>query len=178
VSNPGTSGGVSTSLMLAIDSNIQTYLVAKTASFTVTHGQGASAQLIFMNIPPGALTSADCFNLPTGVNCSYNAQTQMITLTTSLNTPPGAYQILVVGTVNPATTVSLNGHSSQGGLFYAMLGLPFGLMWIGRKRRRWLYPAAGALSLFLIFAVGCGGSKATTPFVTTQASTTLTLTVN
>jgi hypothetical protein len=102
----------------------------------------------------------------------------MITLTTSLNTPPGAYQILVVGTVSPSTTVSLNGHSSPSGLFYAMLGLPFGLMWIGRKRRRWLYPAAGVLGLFLIFAVGCGGSKATTPSVTTQASTTLTLTVN
>jgi hypothetical protein len=142
VSNPGTSGGVSTSLMLAIDSNIQTYLVAKTASFTVTRGQGASAQLIFSNLPQGALTSADCFNLPAGVNCSYNAQTQMITLTTSLNTPARTYQILVVDTVNPSTTVWLNGHSSQGGLFYAMLGLPFGLMWIGRKRRRWLYPAA------------------------------------
>ncbi len=178
VSNPGTSGGVSTSLMLAIDSNIQTYLVAKTASFTVTRGQGASAQLIFMNLSQGAQTSADCFNLPAGVNCSYNAQTQIITVTTSLNTPVGTYQILVVGTVYPSTSASLNGHSSQSGLFYAMLGLPFGLMWIGRKRRRWLYPAVGALGLFLIFAVGCGGSKATTPSVTTQASTTLTLTVN
>jgi hypothetical protein len=178
VSNPGASGGVSTSLKLAVDSNIQISLVAKTATYTVTRGQGASAQLTFLNLPKGAQTTADCYNVPAGVNCSYNAQTAMITLTTGMNTPTGTYQILVVSTVNPATSASLNGRSSRGGLLYGLLGLPLGLMWIGRKKRRWLYPAAGVVSLLLILVVGCGGAKTTTPSVSSQASTTLTLTIN
>jgi len=123
-------------------------------------------------------TMATCFNLPAGANCNYNAQTQTITIATGLSTPAGTYQILVVSTVSPQATASVSGHSSKGGLLYGLLGLPLGLIWVGRKRRRWLYPAAGVLGLLLIFVAGCSSGKTPTSPTTSQASTTLTLTVN
>jgi len=178
VSTPGTSGGVSAPLTMAIDSNITTSLTAITTSYTVTRGQAASAPLIFHNLPTGALTLADCYNLPAAVNCSYSGQTQTLTLTTGVSTPPGTYQILVVTTVNPKTSASVNRHSSKGELWYGLLGLPLGLMWVGRKRRRWLYSGVGILSLFLVLMVGCSSGTPTTSSATSQASMTLTLTVN
>jgi Bacterial Ig domain/Alginate lyase len=182
VSTPGTSGGVSLPITLAIDSSSKTALFATNTSFTVTHGQAVSVQFGFSNIPAGALTSADCYNLPAAVNCSYSAQTEMLTLTTGLSTPPGTYQILVVSTVTPKATASVRVHSSRGELWYCLLGLPLGLTCFGRKRRRWLYPAAGILSLFLVLMVGCssGSTITSTPTntATSQASTGLTLTVN
>ena len=108
VSTPGTSGGTSAPLTLAIDSNIVASLVPMTGSFTVPHGQAATAQLIFRNLPTGAVTLADCYNLPAGVNCSYSSSSEQLTLTTSASTPPGTYQILVVGTVNPQKSASVS----------------------------------------------------------------------
>jgi hypothetical protein len=180
VSALGTSGGVSMPLTIAIDSNTKTSLMPMTTSYTVTHGQAVSAQLAFSNLPAGTPTSADCYNLPAAVNCSYNAQTEKLTLTTGSSTPLGTYQILVVSTVNPQTAVLVNGHSSRGALWSGLLGLPLGLMWFGRKRRRWLYSSAGILGLFLVLMVGCSSGKppTTSTSVTSQASTTLTLTVN
>jgi Alginate lyase len=178
VSTPGTSGGLSPALAMAIDSNITTSLVAMTASYTVTPGQAASVQLTFHNLPTGALTSADCYNLPAGINCSYSAQTERLTLTTGVSSPRGTYQILVVSAVSPPTTASVSGHSSHGELWGSLLGLPLGLMWFGGKRRRWLYPAAGILGLFLVLIVGCSSGTPAKSSATSQASTTLTLTVN
>jgi hypothetical protein len=164
---------------MAIDSNITTSLVAMTSSYSVTRGQAATAQLTFHNLPPGAVTHADCYNLPAAVNCSYSAQTEMLTLTTGLTTPPGTYQVLVVSTVNPQASASVSGHSSRGELWCGLLGLPLGLMWFGGKRRRWVYPIAGILGLFLVLMVGCSsGTTVTSSSATSQASTTLTLTVN
>ena len=114
VSNPGTSGGLSVPLTMAIDSNNTISVTAMTTSYTVTRGQAATAQLTFRNVPAGALTRADCYNLPAGVNCSYSAQTESVTLTTGVTTPPGTYQILVVSTVSPPTTASMTGHSRGG----------------------------------------------------------------
>jgi hypothetical protein len=177
VSTSGTSG-VSAPLTLAIDSNKLTSLTAMTTSYTVAPGLAATAQLTFGNLPAGALTLADCYNLPAGVNCSYNAQTERLTLTTGESTPAGTYQILVVGAVTPQTTASVSGHSSQSKLWSCLLGLPFGWMWLGRKRRRrWLYPTAGILGLFLVLMVGCSSGTAPASTASTQASMTLTLTV-
>jgi hypothetical protein len=176
-----TSGGVSAPLTMAIDSNKLTSLTAMTTSYTVARGQVATAQLTFGNLPAGALTLADCYNLPAGANCSYSGQTEKLTLTTGESTPPGVYQVLVVGTVTPKTTASVSKHSSQSKLWSCLLGLPFGWMWFGRKRRRrWLYSGAGILSLCLVLMVGCssGSGTSTLPSGTSQASTTLTLTVN
>jgi hypothetical protein len=165
-------------LTMAIDSNITTSLTAVTTSYAVTRGQAATAQLTFRNLPAGALTRADCYNLPAGVNCSYSAQTENLTLTTGVSTPPGTYQVLVVSTVNPPTTASISGNSEWGESWCCLLGLPVGLMWLGGKRRRWLYPAAGILGLFLVLMVGCSSNTAPTSSATSQASMTLTLTVN
>jgi hypothetical protein len=151
-----------------------------TTPYKVTPGQAVSAQLAFSNLPTGASTSADCYNLPAAINCSYSAQTEQLTLTTGTSTPPGTYQILVVTTVTPQTTTSALGQSRE--VWSCLLGLPLGLIWFGRKRRRWLYPAAGILGLFLVTMVGCssgsGTGTTTTPAVKSQVSTTLTLTVN
>jgi hypothetical protein len=149
-----------------------------TTPYTVTHGQAVSAQLAFSNLPAGASTSADCYNLPAAVNCSYSAQTEKLTLTTGASTPPGTYQILVVTTVNPQATASVRGQSRQGEVWSCLLGLPLGLIWFGRKRRRWLYPAAGILGLFLLIMTGCSSGTPTTSSAKSQVSTTLTLTVN
>ena len=180
VSTPGTSGGVSAPLTMAIDSGGTTSLTAVTTSYTATRGQSVSAQLSFHNLPTGAVTVADCYNLPAAVNCSYSAQSEMLTITTGASTPPGTYQILVVSTVNPKTTASASGHFGKSALWYGLLGLPLGLMFAGRRRRRWLYPGAGLLSLLLLLMAGCtSGSPGTAASATTsQASMTLTLTVN
>jgi hypothetical protein len=178
VSTPGISGGLSVPLTMAIDTNIITSLVAMTSSYTVAPGQAAASQLTFHNLPAGALTNADCYNLPAGVNCSYSAQTETLTLTTDVSSPPGTYQILVVGTVSPQTTAAAIAHASRGELWCCLLGLPFGLMWFGGKRRRWLCPAAGILGLFLVLMVGCSSGPAPTSSAISQASTVLTLTVN
>jgi hypothetical protein len=165
---------------MAIDSGITTSLLAMTSSYTVTRGQAASVQLSFHSLPPGAVTSADCYNLPVGVNCSYSTQTEILGLTTGVNTPPGTYQILVVSTVNnPKTTASVSEHSGEGRLWCGLLGLPLGVMWFGRKRRRWLYSGVGILSVCLVLMAGCSsGTTITSSSGTSQASTTLTLTVN
>ncbi len=178
VSNPGTTGGLSAPLTMAIDSTITTSVTAVITSYSVARGQAATAQLIFRNLPAGALTRADCYNLPAGVNCSYSAQTEDLTLTTGVSTPPGTYQVLVVGTVSPPTTASVSGHSKWGESWCCLLGLPLGLMLLGGKRRRWLYPAAGIFGLFLVLIVGCSSGTAPTSSATSQASMTLTLTVN
>jgi hypothetical protein len=178
VSTPGTSGGVSAPLTMAIDSGIQTYLQAVTTSYSVTRGQAVSAQLSFHGLPTGALTSADCYNLPAAVNCSYSGQTARLTLTTGVSTPPGTYQILVVSNVTPTSTASVNGHSNKSALWCGLLGLPLGLMWVGRRRRRWLYSGMGILSLWLLFVVGCSSGTPSTSSTPSQASMTLTLTVN
>jgi hypothetical protein len=47
VSNPGTSGGVSAAMTLAVDSTSSTVLGAQTSAFTVTSGQTATTPLVF-----------------------------------------------------------------------------------------------------------------------------------
>ena len=178
VSTPGTAGGVSAPLTVAIDSSSKTTLTATTTSYMVTRGQAVSAQLTFANLPAGVATIADCYNLPAGVNCSYSVQTEKLTLTTSVSTSPGAYQILVVSTVNPQTAALVGRHSSKGALWCGLLGLPFGLMWVGRRRRRWVYSGVGLLGLLLVFIVGCSSGTPSTSSTPSQASMALTLTVN
>jgi hypothetical protein len=178
VSTSGTTGPMSTPISLAIDSSGTVTLTSTATTYTVTHGSTVTAQLTFANLPSGAVTQASCYNLPAGANCSYNGSSSKLTLTTGTATAPGTYQILVVSTVNPTATASIVGHSGE--IALGLLGLPIGLMCLGRRRRRWLYSGVGILGLCLFFVIGCssGSSSTTTPAVTSQASTTLTLTVN
>ena len=177
VSSAGTTGSLSAPIILAIDSIGGTSVTATSASYTVTHGSAATAQLSFVTLPSNAVTQTSCYNLPAGVNCSYNGILDKLTLTTGTGTMPGTYQILVVSIINPKTTASLAGHSSN--IDLCLLGLPFGLMFLGRHRRCWLSSGVGILGLCLLFVAGCSsGSPSSSTAVTSQASTTLTLTVN
>jgi hypothetical protein len=143
----------------------------------VTHGQAVTAQLSFANLPSGAVTLANCYNLPADVNCSYNGTSGKLTMTTGTGAATGTYQILVVSTVNPKTTASVSSHSRN--IEVCLFGLPLGLMFVGRRRRRWLCSGVGILGLCLFLVVGCSsGSPSPSTTVTSQASTTLTLTLN
>jgi Bacterial Ig domain/Alginate lyase len=175
VSTPGVSGGVSAPLIMAIDSSSNMTVGTSTTTYIVTPGLAVSSQLTFVNLPSGAVTQANCYNLPAGVNCSYDGQTTKLTLTTGASTPAGTYQVLVVGIVNPQTTAASGGHSNR--VEWGILGLPLGLMWLGRRRRCWLYSGAGVLGLCLLLVAGCSSGTPTSP-TASQASTTLTLTVN
>lgn len=177
VSTSGTTGGLSAPLTLAIDSGSGTTVTTTASSYTVTRGLAISATLNFASLPSGAVTQASCYNLPAGVNCSYDGTTEKLTLTTGTGTPAGTYQVLVVGNVVPRNTASVISNSSR--IEVCLLGLPLGMLCLGRRRRRWLCSGAGILSLCLFFMVGCStGKPSPTPVVASQASTTLTLTVN
>jgi hypothetical protein len=179
VSNPGTSGGVSAHTTLAVDSNTEISLIAKITSYTVAPGNSVSTPLTFQNLASGSWTTVQCYNLPSGANCSYNQQTETITITTGLSTPAGTYQVLVVGNFNAMSQQAQSTHSSGTRMLCGLLGLPLGLIWVGRKRRCWLYTSVGILGLLLIFVTGCSSSTAKGPGVTTtQAATTLTITVS
>ena len=175
VSSPG---GVSSPLRMAIDSSPVGSLVAYNTSPSVTHGQAVSLSLYVKNVAAGWQIAAACYNLPTATTCSYNEQSQMITITSGLSTPTGAYQVLIVTTATPPLAASTESHSSV--LWCGLLGLPFSLMCFGGKRRRVRYPAAGLLGLVLVLMVGCSssGTAPTSSAVPSQASAVLTLTVN
>ena len=175
VSTPGTGGGVSAPLSLAIDSSSNISVTAAPTSFIASPGLAVSGQLS-TNLPSGSVTQAICYNLPAGVNCSYDAQMDMLTLTTGVGTPAGTYQVLVVSTVSSHTTVAAMGRPSRVEL--CLLGLPLGLMLLRRRRRRWLYSGAGILSLSLLFMAGCSSGTPPSASTTSQASTALTVAVS
>jgi hypothetical protein len=178
VSNPGTSGGVSAPMTLAVDSSSSIVLAAQTSAFTVTPGQTATTPLVFQNLATGTATAVQCYNLPAGANCSYNQQNQTIVITTGLTTPAGTYQVLVVGSFAAVSEQAQSMHSTPNVAWCGLLGLPLGFVWIGRRRRRWLYSAGAILSLLLIYMTACSSPQSSPSLQTTQAATTLTITVN
>jgi hypothetical protein len=182
ISNPGANGGVSAPLRVAIDSSSIVGLVSYSTTPAVTHGQGVTLSLYVRNLPAGWQTTGNCYNLPTAANCSYNGQSETVTITTGLSTPTGTYQVLIVSNETPPLTASTTVHFRSTVVWCGLLGLPLGLMWFGGKRRRLWYPAAGVLGLMLLLVVGCGGSGSGQTQATTanssQASTVVMLTVN
>jgi hypothetical protein len=124
------------------------------------------------------LTSVQCYNLPAGANCSYNQQNQTVVLTTGLTTPAGTYQVLVVGSFAAVSEQAQSIHTTPNVVWCGLLGLPLGFVWMGRRRRRWLYSAGVILSLLLVYITACSSPPASQSLQTTQAATTLTLTVN
>jgi hypothetical protein len=61
-----------------------------------------------------------------------------VTITTTASTPVGSYQVIVMFTANQQITASA---SSQERILFAtgigLLGLPVGLVWVGRNRKKW-----------------------------------------
>jgi hypothetical protein len=178
VSTSGTSG-VSAPMMFAIDTGTTT-VTSGMSPFSVTHGQSVSIPLSFTNIPSNAQTTVTCYNLPAQANCSYDALTKAVTLTTGASTPAGTYQVMVVSLSIPTQSASAPHRDVL--MWAGLFGFPLGLMVFGSKRRRWLYSAAAFLCVFLaVSAIGCTSGKSATPQTsasTAQASTTVTITVN
>ncbi len=177
VSTSGTTGA-SAPMMFAVDTGTAT-VASATGSFSVTHGQSISFPLTYTNVPTSAQTTVTCYNLPAQTNCSYDALTKAVTLTTGAGTPAGTYQMMVVSLSIPTQSASAQHRDVL--MWAGLFGFPLGLMVFGSKRRRWLYSAAAFLCVFLaVSAIGCTSGKSTTlqtSASTAQASTTVTITV-
>jgi hypothetical protein len=138
-------------------------------------------QISFSGANSSAQITATCFNLPAGASCSLSGTT--VTITTSASTPAGNYQIIVVFTANQQITASV--FSRQRIVFAAglgFLGLPMGLIWMHRSRKKIARPLLVFSGLVLLVVLaGCGGHPKTTPTtqqVTSQSSLAITLNVN
>jgi hypothetical protein len=183
--NPAPGGGTSAAFKFAIDTPAGTSgavtASSTTSTLTVLHGQTATMQVTFSGANPSAQITATCFNLPAGASCSLSGTT--VTITTSGSTLPGSYQIIVVFTANQQITASV--FNQQHILFatgFGFLGLPMGLVWMHRSRRKIARPLLvfSGLVLLLVLA-GCGGRPKTTPTteqVASQSSLAITLNVN
>jgi hypothetical protein len=183
--NPAPGGGTSAAFKFAIDTPAGTSgavtASSTTSTLTVLHGQTATMQVSFSGANSSAQITATCFNLPVGASCSLSGTT--VTITTSASTPAGSYQVIVVFTANQQITASV--FSRQRIVFAAglgFLGLPMGLIWIHRSRKKIARPLLVFSGLvLLVMLAGCGGNPKTTPAtqqVTSQSSLAITLNVN
>jgi hypothetical protein len=148
VQTPGV--GSSNALMFEIDSaGSNTPPNFATSSATVSRGSSATYPV---TVPSSATNvSATCLNLPAGATCSYSVTTGTVTINTSLSTPAGTYQIIVVFT------------ETLPGLATAIVFLPIFLLprlFLTRKsaaRRFWLTVRLVLLFSAVAIASGCGG---------------------
>jgi hypothetical protein len=179
VSNTGASSGISSPMKFAIDTGTTITLTAQNSTITVTHGKSVVVPLQISDVQSGTQTATVCYDLPVATNCSYNATTETITMTTGASTPAGTYQVLLVCNTNPSQSASLSRYGLS--MWCGMLGLPLSLLTIFGHRRRRLY-FGGLLSVLLVCAIGCSSSSSssttTQPTVAAQASAAVTLTVN
>ncbi len=155
-------GTISPTFWLMVDpvaSGGQTGVLADTVALQVAPGQPATTTLTYPgNVPPSLHVTVNCLNLPVGASCSYDASTKKLSIITSANTPKGTYQIIVV--VSYSVQVATTSHPR---LLFAMLGpgigLPFGLLWMGgRRRKRLHWGVLVLLALMMVVSLaGCGG---------------------
>jgi hypothetical protein len=179
VFNPAPGGGSSTSLTFSIDSPQQAQgaftVTESSPTVTVPHGQSATTSLTFSALPQGAAVSAVCYNLPALGYCNYASGT--LTVSTNATTPLGTYHVLIVC----STSGPVSSSNKPGGMiiFCGLLGFPIGLLMLHRGRRLRFYGLSLLSVLFLMVAVGCGGSGSnpSSPVVPAQVSTALTVTV-
>jgi hypothetical protein len=179
VFNPAPGGGSSTSLTFSIDSPQQAQgaftVTESSPTVTVPHGQSATTSLTFSALPQGAAVSAVCYNLPALGYCNYASG--VLTVSTSATTPPGAYHVLIVCSTSGAVSSS----NKPGGMILlgGLLGFPIGLLMLYRGRRLRFCGLSLLSVLFLMVAIGCGGSGSnpSSPVVPAQVSTALTVTV-
>jgi hypothetical protein len=177
--NPAPGGGTSTSLTFSIDSAPQGQgaftVAASSPSVTVPHGQSVTTSLTLSRLQPGAVVSAVCYNLPAFGYCNYSSGA--LTISTSSNTPPGTYHVLIVCSSSGA--LSSSNRSAGMTVLCGLFGFPIGLLMLRRGRIFQSYGLSLLLgALLLTVAIGCGdGSNQNSPIVPAQASTTLTLTV-
>ena len=189
VVNPSPGGGTSAVFEFAIDSAASaagaTTVTAEAATVNVTAGQKATLPVTFTSsslTPPAALSIvATCIDLPVGVTCSYDNSTKTVTIATSASTPPGSYQIVVIFTITGQTAWATH-RPVPVAMLSGLMGLPFGLLWMGGGRKR--AALGGAIALLgsgLILAwLACGNDTTSVPVgsaATTQSSVAITLNV-
>ena len=182
---PGSSSSseLSAKFVFAIDSNASTTgsvtVTPSTTTLTVTSAAGGTVTLpvTAAGATSTASTKAACYNLPTGVTCSYANGT--VTFNVPKGTPIGNYSITIVFTTTQTVASLFHGRT-----FFAawsgILGLPLGLLWMGGNRkknlRRLLMVLVGMV--LLVALVGCGGSSTpASTSVLSQSSTSVTLQV-
>jgi len=179
VQTPAPGGGTSNSMQFEIDtagagSSVAPVFASTTASVAV--GSTASYSV---TLPSGATNvSVNCLNAPTGVTCSYAANT--VSIATSSTTPKGTYQIIVVFSETlPGAATSL--------ILLPFLLLP--LFFLRRKmagRGIWITSCLGLILLvgaMTVVACGGGGGGGSTPVapanpthqVTSSRAVTLTI---
>jgi trimeric autotransporter adhesin len=124
------------------------------SSMTVTAGSTASFPV---TLPASATNvTVNCLNLPSGAACSYSAASATLTITTSVTTPSGTYQITAV------FTETLPGSSSALVLAPILLLLSVALKRKWGKQNAWAL-AGAALLLSVLVVVSCGGGSNSTP---------------
>jgi hypothetical protein len=103
-----TSGGASASSALPAVRNSSTAktiaannVSTQTATLEVAPGPSMPLVVSVAGVIQGTPMTATCANLPVGATCTYNENTQTVTITPSASTPPGSYQVGVVATVAP-----------------------------------------------------------------------------
>ncbi len=184
VSNPNSAGGAaSDAFKFVVDSASSgqgAFTVGSTvATLNVKQGQSASLQVSFTGTKTGAQISATCVNLPVGASCSY--KNGSVTITTSVTTPPGSYNIVVIFTATQQLA-ALGRHRILAAAWLGVSACPLGLLWLSCRRRslrRYLAPIAILAVLLLLASCGGGGGGASMPpAVTTQSSMSLAVTVN
>ncbi len=179
----GTSSVLSPKFTFSIDSSASTTgtvtVTPSTTTLTVTSATGGTVTVAVTaaGATSNAITTANCYNMPTGVTCSYTNGT--VTFNVPAHTPTGNYSITIVFTTTETVASLFHGRT-----FFAawsgILGLPLGLFWMGGNRkknlRRLLMVLVGMV--LLISLVGCGGKATSTAApITSQSSTSVTLTV-
>jgi sugar lactone lactonase YvrE len=170
VQNPAPGGGTSNAWQFEVDSASSGSTAPTITSTTETVAAGSTANYPVTVPSSVASVYVTCLNLPTGASCSYSSTTNTVTIATSLTTPKGTYQIIMVFT----ETVS---GAASGFILLPILLLPLGFM--RRKlaaRGIWLTACLGlVLMATAALSIGCGGGSSgglssTTPPATHQVT--------
>jgi hypothetical protein len=161
VKNPD--GTVSPTFFIAIDTTPSATspvsITADTLQLQVAHGQSATNTITLTGGSGGGSVQVSCLNLPAGASCSYDSSSKKLTIATSGSTPTGTYQIVVVFTqTQPSAALR---HSRILLATFGGLGLPFGLLWLGRRgKKRQIRLVVGLAVLALVaMLAACGGSS-------------------
>jgi len=144
-------GGTSNPFQFEVNSTSGSTTAPTFGSTTATVTAGSTASYPVTLPSTVSDVSVTCLNLPTGATCSYSATTNTVTITTSLATPKGTYQVTIVFTGTASGAAS-------GFILLPLLLLP--LMFARKRltaRSIWLTTGLGlALLVSAATMIGCG----------------------
>jgi sugar lactone lactonase YvrE/plastocyanin len=145
-------------------------VTTSTKSLQVAQGKSVTMQVSFTNAT-GAQVSGSCLNLPAATSCTYDDPSRTITIATSASTPKDTYQVVAVFVVTTQQAAALRHSRILLATFGGGLGLPFGLLWVGRRGRKRQLGLVVGLAVFalVVLLAACGGSSNSS--TTTAAAT-------